>query len=212
MATKAKPVRHRKIYRDNIQGITKPSLQRLCREAGARRISGLIYEELRGILLVYLEDFLRQAFISMTNSRRKTLDVRDVEYALSQLGLAYGGLTNKACKVRSKRAHSASKPGQKKRRFKPGTESKREIEFYQKNSGCLIFSKAPFKRLVREKLQDYTDYSRVSEKGTLALQLAIEHRLKDIVRDAVIVADRDSHRETIMPKDLQVVREIKHET
>ena len=36
--------RHRKILRDNIQGITKPAIRRLARRGGVKRISGLIYE------------------------------------------------------------------------------------------------------------------------------------------------------------------------
>ena len=35
--------RHRKILRDNIQGITKPAIRRLARRGGVKRISGLIY-------------------------------------------------------------------------------------------------------------------------------------------------------------------------
>ena len=41
--------RHRKILRDNIQGITKPAIRRLARRGGVKRISGLIYEETRGV-------------------------------------------------------------------------------------------------------------------------------------------------------------------
>ena len=39
--------RHRKVLRDNIQGITKPAIRRLARRGGVKRISGLIYEEVR---------------------------------------------------------------------------------------------------------------------------------------------------------------------
>ena len=45
--------RHRKVLRDNIQGITKPAIRRLARRGGVKRISGLIYEETRGVLKVY---------------------------------------------------------------------------------------------------------------------------------------------------------------
>ena len=47
--------RHRKILRDNIQGITKPAIRRLARRGGVKRISGLIYEETRGVLKFFLE-------------------------------------------------------------------------------------------------------------------------------------------------------------
>ncbi len=37
--------RHRKVLRDNIQGIMRPAIRRLARRGGVKRISGLIYEE-----------------------------------------------------------------------------------------------------------------------------------------------------------------------
>ena len=37
--------RHRKVLRDNIQGITKPAILSLALRGGVKRISGLIYEE-----------------------------------------------------------------------------------------------------------------------------------------------------------------------
>ena len=41
-----------KVLRDNIQGITKPAaIRRLARRGGVKRISGLIYEETRGVKL-----------------------------------------------------------------------------------------------------------------------------------------------------------------
>ena len=55
--------RHRKVLRDNIQGITKPAIRRLARRGGVKRISGLIYEETRGVLKVFLENVIRDAEI-----------------------------------------------------------------------------------------------------------------------------------------------------
>ena len=46
--------RHRKVLRDNIKGITKPSMMGLARRGGVKRISSLIYEETRGVLKVSL--------------------------------------------------------------------------------------------------------------------------------------------------------------
>ena len=53
--------RHRKVLRDNIQGITKPAIRRLARRGGVKRISRLIYEETRGVLKVFLENVIRDA-------------------------------------------------------------------------------------------------------------------------------------------------------
>ena len=62
---------HRKILRDNIQGITKPAIRRLARRGGVKRISGLIYEETRGLLKVFLEN-VRDAVKYTEDAKRKT--------------------------------------------------------------------------------------------------------------------------------------------
>ena len=46
----------RKVLCDNIQGIAKPAIRRLARRGGVKRISGLIYEETRGVLKVFLDN------------------------------------------------------------------------------------------------------------------------------------------------------------
>ncbi|KAI5081899.1 hypothetical protein GOP47_0001642 [Adiantum capillus-veneris] len=53
--------RHCKVLRDNIHGITKPTIRRLARRGGLKRISGLIYEETRGVLKIFLENVIRDA-------------------------------------------------------------------------------------------------------------------------------------------------------
>ena len=57
--------RHRKILRDNIQGITKPAIRRLARRGGVKRISGLIYEETRAVLKNFLEGVRRHPFCTI---------------------------------------------------------------------------------------------------------------------------------------------------
>ena len=64
--------RHRKVMRDNIQGITKPAIRRLARRGGVKRISGMMYEETRGVLKTFLETVIRDAV--------------DVVYALKRQG------------------------------------------------------------------------------------------------------------------------------
>ncbi|KAK9878156.1 hypothetical protein WA026_021172 [Henosepilachna vigintioctopunctata] len=63
--------RHRKVLRDNIQGITKPAIRRLARRGGVKRISGLIYEETRGVLKVFLENVIRDAVTYTEHAKRK---------------------------------------------------------------------------------------------------------------------------------------------
>ncbi|OXB54620.1 UNVERIFIED_CONTAM: hypothetical protein H355_005447 [Colinus virginianus] len=70
--------RHRKVLRDNIQGITKPAIRRLARRGGVKRISGLIYEETRGVLKVFLENVIRDAVTYTEHAKRKTRLVREI--------------------------------------------------------------------------------------------------------------------------------------
>ncbi|XP_015678129.1 histone H4-like isoform X1 [Protobothrops mucrosquamatus] len=79
--------RHRKVLRDNIQGITKPAICHLARRGGVKRISGLIYEETRGVLLlkVFLENVIRDAVTYTEHAKRKTVTAMDV-YALKRQG------------------------------------------------------------------------------------------------------------------------------
>ena len=95
--------RHRKVLRDNIQGITKPAIRRLARRGGVKRISGLIYEETRGVLKVFLENVIRDAVTYTEHAKRKTVTAMDVVYALKRQGrtlYGFGGLnllTNWCC-------------------------------------------------------------------------------------------------------------------
>ena len=83
--------RHRKVLRDNIQGITKPAIRRLARRGGVKRISGLIYEETRGVLKVFLENVIRDAVTYTEHAKRKTVTAMDVVYALKRLGRSLYG-------------------------------------------------------------------------------------------------------------------------
>ncbi|XP_033834370.1 uncharacterized protein LOC117381501 [Periophthalmus magnuspinnatus] len=119
--------RHRKVLRDNIQGITKPAIRRLARRGGVKRISGLIYEETRGVLKVFLENVIRDAVTYTEHAKRKTVTAMDVVYALKRQGRTLYGFGGKnimpdpaktAPKKGSKKAvtKTAGKGGKKKRK------------------------------------------------------------------------------------------------
>uniref|UniRef100_A0A4W5LUH6 Histone H4 n=1 Tax=Hucho hucho TaxID=62062 RepID=A0A4W5LUH6_9TELE len=76
--------RHRIVLRENIQGIT---VQGITKPAiGVKRISGLIYEETRGVLKVFLENVIRDAVTYTEHAKRKTVTAMDVVYALKRQG------------------------------------------------------------------------------------------------------------------------------
>ncbi|XP_035784247.1 uncharacterized protein LOC118462564 [Anopheles albimanus] len=92
--------RHRKVLRDNIQGITKPAIRRLARRGGVKRISGLIYEETRGVLKVFLENVIRDAVTYTEHAKRKTVTAMDVVYALKRQGRTLYGFGGKKKRTR----------------------------------------------------------------------------------------------------------------
>ncbi len=78
--------RHRKMHRDNLQGITKPAIRRLARRGGVKRISAMIYDETRTVLRSFLENVIRDSVTYTEHAKRKTVTAMDVVYALKRQG------------------------------------------------------------------------------------------------------------------------------
>lgn len=78
MSSKPKPVRHRKMLRGNIQGLTNPAIRRICRQAGISRINGLLYDEIKGITKMRMEEILVAALTFTEADRRLTVSSTDV--------------------------------------------------------------------------------------------------------------------------------------
>ncbi|XP_051740998.1 uncharacterized protein LOC127507745 [Ctenopharyngodon idella] len=208
--------RHRKVLRDNIQGITKPAIRRLARRGGVKRISGLIYEETRGVLKVFLENVIRDAVTYTEHAKRKTVTAMDVVYALKRQGRtlygfgAYAGQKEEktAAMARTKQTARKSTGGKaprkqlatkaarksapatggvkKPHRYRPGTVALREIRRYQKSTELLI-RKLPFQRLVREIAQDFKTDLRFQSSAVMALQEASEAYLVGLFEDTNLV-------------------------
>ena len=68
------------------RGFATAPLPRLARRGGVKRISGLIYEETRGVLKVFLENVIRDSVTYTEHARRKTVTDMDVVYALKRQG------------------------------------------------------------------------------------------------------------------------------
>lgn len=77
---------NRRVLRDNIAGITKPAIRRLARRGGVKRISGLVYEESRVILKIFLQMIIHDSVTYTEHARRKTVTAMDVVYALKRHG------------------------------------------------------------------------------------------------------------------------------
>ena len=97
----------------------------------------------------------------------------------------------------------------KKRRYRPGTVALREIRKYQKGTDLLL-RKLPFRRIVREILQELGGDKRIQDSALLALQEAAEAHLIHLFEDALLCAIH-AKRVTIMPKDMQLARRMRGE-
>jgi histone H4 len=76
---------------EHIKGITKSTIRKLARRGGCKRISGLVYEETRGVLRPWLHTLLKDTVAYTEHARRKTVTVMDVVYALKKQGrVLYG--------------------------------------------------------------------------------------------------------------------------
>jgi len=72
--------------KEPILGLTKPSVRRLCRRGGVKRISGGIYDESRGVLQAFIDNVVKDALTYAEHARRKTVTAMDVIYALKRQG------------------------------------------------------------------------------------------------------------------------------
>ena len=83
---KRSSTRHRMYLRENLQGVTRPAIRRLARRGGVKRISGLVYEETRQVLKIFLETVIRDAITYTEHAKRKTVTAEDIVYALRRQG------------------------------------------------------------------------------------------------------------------------------
>jgi histone H4 len=83
--------RLRKSRKEVILGITKPAIRRLARRGGVKRISVLIYDEVRSVLRSFLDNVVRDAVTYTEHARRKTVTAMDVVYALKRQGRSLYG-------------------------------------------------------------------------------------------------------------------------
>lgn len=221
----------RRIINDNIQGLSNPAISRLAHTSSAKYISSMIYEEVRGLAKVFVEEMVKRAVLYAEHGKRKTITHEDALYALELIGrkMYFTGDAKLArCSVRnSKNKKNVAKDDlvdvemmvanggaddkmkKKKRKAHPGTQALRNIRFYQNNSAdCVHFAMEPFARFVREVGGYYSNDVRFSKMCMNVIQLATEAYLIDIFNDAVLAA-LHAHRQKVTPADIELVKRIR---
>ena len=80
------PLRHRKVLRNNLDGISKSDIRRLARRGGVKRMSQEMYHETRDILKQYIQRIIGTALVYTEYASRKTVTVYDIIHALKYEG------------------------------------------------------------------------------------------------------------------------------
>ena len=110
-----------------------------------------------------------------------------------------------------RKIHEARMQGRriKPHRYRAGTVALKDIRHFQ-GSTALLIRRLPFKRLVREIAQDFKTDLRFQSAAILCLQEAAEAYLVKLFDDTNLCAIH-TRRVTIMPKDIQLARQIRGE-
>lgn len=213
------PVKHRMLIRDSIQGITNPAIGRIAQTAGIKRVSGLVYEEFRGVMKTYMKELMQATLIFTEHDRRRTVKQADLDAALQVKGMYLGASVNpntsktfttkKSRHRTTKNENNTDEDGNAKKphRFKPGTVALQEIRYQQKHSDNFAIHKANFKRLVREIGQDCLDNIRYSHSFIELFQLVVEDHMVKLMQSANLCCIH-AGRQTVMPSDIQLARRI----
>ena len=206
--------RYRKVIRDSIRGITKPSIRRLIYVGAAKGgfvasripkkastkglilgIDGIVYEETRGLMKVLLEQVIRQSYILATESGRKKLTSRDVQYAIDTLGgkKIYDTDSKDVCRVKVSFRNMSQK------------------DIRELNSGVFLIPRAAFSRLVKEIAQDDESQRHTSPIITVDAMNAIQTYIEDsfiTFFQSACAAAIAAGRHRLQTKDMQFIRRV----
>jgi histone H3 len=97
----------------------------------------------------------------------------------------------------------------RKRRYRPGTKALREIRQYQRTT-TLLLRKLPFRRLVREIMQNTVNMrvNFIQSEAFVVLQEATEAYMVGLMQDANLCAIH-AKRTTLLPVDMALANRIR---
>ena len=137
----SQPLRHRKILRDNIQGIVNPQIKRLSQVANVHSLSGLCYDEIRMLVRFNLNDIVGSAVTVTQHYRQKTVStnainvVMEVKHEAICIGWRSEGNLDTSKKMASYESDHPNKGG----RTAPGAKAGLKIHYAQTKSACAVF-------------------------------------------------------------------------
>lgn len=194
--------RKRKIIRDNIFGITKSAIMRLAYVAGVKSLSGVTYEEVRGVIEAFMNTYIKTAVTFTEHARRKTVNKDDMLHAAERVHKKIMP-TGKEGEVKRCSVIKGTKTG----KYERGELALASIRHYQKQHDCFQISVKPFRRLVHEISYKYKTDLKFTSDAYGIIQTSVEKYIIELLENANLVA-LHSGRQTILPKDLNLVLQI----
>lgn len=101
--------RHKKTFRNEIKGISKPALRRLARRAGVKRISAAVYEDARSVVRSFIESVVYYSLLYRETYGRRTVSLKDVVNALKRRGAVLVGAEQLQSKKKSGKGKKSTK-------------------------------------------------------------------------------------------------------
>jgi histone H3/H4 len=174
--------------KSGVNNITKSAIKRLLLIAaeaanikGSRRISGLVYEELKGRLNFMVDTYMRTAIKYLEHSRKVTFSIDILKQTLEHYGEKLYGKEYLFSSCRN--INSVSKDSL---------------------SSCLFIPKLSFQRFVRESSSDYGSFN-FSQEFLEYFQYFIERKFISLMVTAWVISDKIGERDTLMTKDILIV-------
>ena len=177
------------MYHNNINSaLVKPRIKNLCTKAGIKQVNSLIYEEVRGITKVFLEEYLEKILKVLDYYNKTTVSVNHVQLVSKRHMLLY---TKKIPKCKDSKKIQICLEFSKAPFHRLLQEIAKDIVKYD---GIFRFSSL------------YSKNIRFEQEAYDLIQYYTEQYLLHLLRDAHMVMIT-AKRDTVYPKDLKLVRE-----
>lgn len=189
-------------YSKAIERVTNEAIRRLANRAGAKTISTLVFSEIKGYLISFLHNVMKEAVIITRHADRATIHASDVLYVLEKKQMPMYS-TNEDGRLKK---CEAFEPSARQTKRSQGELAIKRIRHYQKQSGCVMIEPTVFEDLVKSVTQHY-DTLKWSKKALNIIQVATEEYIHKVFEDAVLCMVH-AKRTTMYPKDLQLAMKL----
>lgn len=181
--------------------LTESSLRRLSHMAGSGPLSSTLVDDLREHAQIFVRNLSNKLHILLQGAQKKTVSVDMVVYAAKLLHQPTLGLLHPPdtkCKTKV---------------FKGRNVRVKNIRHMQKQSDCLLLSKATFARILKSTMRgahggQFPNSMKVTGDAVRACQVLLEDYLVNFIHDAGIVAIH-AGRNKVKREDITVIKYLR---